>query len=117
MLQLNIQIHKHVPPDLTEGAPLHVLAGQPDVDPLLQQSAESHGLAHRPVHLPLDHHLASGLDKNIYIKPVKIFPIVYLEDPLHGAVDLEVRRVGRTLTEPLADVGQGLLVNSRVRNL
>ncbi len=36
----------------------------------------------------------------------------YLENSLHGAVDFEVGRIGRTLGEPLPNMVQGLLVHS-----
>ena len=34
------------------------LAGEPDVDALLEERAEGHRLAHRPVYLPRLHHVA-----------------------------------------------------------
>ena len=43
-----------------EGAPLHVLAGEADMDAILQQGAEGKGLGHGPVHLTVHHHLAPG---------------------------------------------------------
>ena len=75
-------------------APLHILAAQPDVDALLHEGSERHGLRQRPVHLPLLHHLHPRL-----------------KDPLDAAVDLEVAGVGRARTAPLPDVRQGLLVH------
>ena len=79
---------------MRERAPLHILPAQPDVDALLHEGAERHGLRQRPVHLPILHHLDPRL-----------------QDPLDAAVDLEVAGVGRARAAPLPDVGQGLLVH------
>ena len=43
-----------------EGAPFNVLAAQPDVDALLHEGAERHGLRQCPVHLALLNHLHRG---------------------------------------------------------
>lgn len=47
---------------LPEGAALHVLAAQADVDALLQERAEGHVLRQCPVHGPVLHQLPTGLE-------------------------------------------------------
>ena len=44
-----------------ECASLHVLAGQTDVDPFLQQGTEGQSLAHSPVDLTILHHFTASL--------------------------------------------------------
>lgn len=92
-------VMEHVMP-LGECPSLLILARQSDMDTLLEQRTEGHGLRHGPVHLPLGDHV-----------------VAILEDSLHSPVDLEVGGVGQALAEPLADVVQGLLVNPRVSHL
>ena len=83
-----------------ESSSLHVLTGQSHVDTFLQQRTEGEGFCQSPVALSIDDHLSPGL-----------------VDSLHSSVYLEVRGVGRTLGELLANVGQSLLMDSSVAHL
>ncbi len=78
-----------------EGAALDVLPRESDVDALLHEGAEGHGLAKSPVDCPVLDHLLSAL-----------------EDSHHGAVDDEVLSIGRPVAELVPDAGQSLLVDA-----
>ena len=83
-----------------ESSSLHILTGQSHVDTFLQQRTEGEGFGQGPVALSIDDHLSTGL-----------------VDSLHSSVYLEVRSVGRTLGELLANVGQSLLMYPSVAHL
>ena len=80
-----------------KGSTFNILTAEPDVDALLHQGAEGHGLGHCPVDGAVVDHVGTSL-----------------EDPHHGLVNDEVVGVGGSGAESFANMGQGLFVDSGV---
>src|SRR5687768_6311008 len=62
-LRLLVEEHRMA---LREGAALHVLAAEPDLEAFLEERAEGERLAHRPIDtLPALHHLAAVVEETL----------------------------------------------------